>query len=111
MRLGGVDLLEDGPLGQGQFGLATRVSVVEAIEGGTAGQGLVVVGRDADQSLEQRIVTQRLGVVAIGIASEDLVDVLGEQALTRMADERLGTGIGQPLGDAGEHAQFPIEQP
>src|SRR5207249_3537103 len=43
-----------------------------------ARQGPVVVRRHADQSLQQGIVAQHLGVVAIGIAGEDLIDILRE---------------------------------
>jgi len=53
---GGVNLLQDWSFLKRQLGLAARESVVKAIERGTTGQRLVVVRRDADEGLEERIV-------------------------------------------------------
>jgi hypothetical protein len=36
-----------------------------------------------------------LGIVAVGIAGQDLIDDLGEQRLGRVLDELGGTRIGQ----------------
>ena len=110
-RPGGLDLAQHRPVLGGQFRLPAREGVVEAVEGRAAGQRLPLARRHPHQGLEQRVVAQGLGVVAVGIAGQDLIDVLGEQGLARVGHELLGPGVGQAPGDLAQHAQFPVEQP
>src|SRR5207245_2612181 len=86
-----------------------RVSMVKTVQGRAAGQLVFAVGRDIHQGLEQRIVPQRLGVIAIGITSEDLVDSLGENGLARMGHERLRPRIRQSCGNGTDDSQFLVE--
>jgi hypothetical protein len=75
-----------------------------------AGQAAFLVGGDADQGLEQGIVAEGLGVVAVGLAGENLVDLLGQEGFAAGGDEFLGAGIGKALGDVGQDAEFMVEQ-
>ena len=92
---GSVDLPQHRPFCQRQLGLPPRIGMVKAIQGRAARQGPVVVRRHADQSLEQGIVAQHLGVVAIGIAGEDLIDILRENGFAGVAHQLLGARVGK----------------
>src|SRR5271155_4929716 len=71
---------KDGPLFQRQIGFAAREGLSEARQSGAAGQGLgVFIGRQIEQGVKERIIAKRLSVVAIGVASQDLVDLLSEE--------------------------------
>jgi hypothetical protein len=97
--------VESGPVFLRQFLLAAGVSVLEAGQGRAGGQGLLGVGADVGQDLEQGIVAQGLGVVAVGLTGQELVDLLGEQRLGCMVDELGGAWVGQPLGQVGQEAE------
>jgi hypothetical protein len=51
--------------------------------------------------LEQRILTHDLGIVAIGIAGEDWIDLLREQRVAAVSDELLRAGVGKAFGNRG----------
>jgi hypothetical protein len=54
-------------------------------------------------------VAQGLGVIAVGIASQDLVDLLDQEGLGRVGDELLGAGVGETLGEIGQEAELLVE--
>src|SRR5439155_16106938 len=54
---------------------ATRVGVWEARQGAPTGQRLFAVGGDLGQDLEQGVLAQGIGVVAVGVAGQNLVDL------------------------------------
>ena len=62
---------------------------------------MLVTGRTIHQRLEQGIAAEHLGIVAIGVSGENLVDLLREDGLTAMDHELLGTRVWQTLGDLG----------
>lgn len=82
-----------------------------AVESGPAGQAPLLVGRHVGQRLEQRIVSQGLGVVAVGIAREDLIDLLSQDGFLRVGDELLCPWIGQALGQVSDQAELPLKIP
>jgi hypothetical protein len=45
------------------------------------------------------------GVVAVGIAGEDLIDRLGEEGLGGVLDVLGGAGVGEPAGQLGNDTQ------
>jgi hypothetical protein len=51
-----------------------------------------------------------LGIVAIGIAGEDLVELLGQQGFAAVGDEFVDAGIGPSLSDVGQDAELSVEQ-
>ena len=59
--------------------------------------------------MEEGVGAQRLGVIGIGVASEELIDLLGEQGLGRVGDVLAGARVGQEGGQASEHAQAAVE--
>jgi hypothetical protein len=77
LRLGGAALQQDFGLA-GFDGLSAGVGVREACQGRAAGQRRFAVGRQVGQDLKEGVVAQVLGVVAIRVAGEDLIDLLGE---------------------------------
>jgi hypothetical protein len=95
LALGCVHLAQDRSFFPRHFGLPPRVGMMEAVHGRAAGQRPLTIGRDIHQRLEQRILADDLGVVAIGIAGEDLIDFLREQRFAAVGDELLGAGIGK----------------
>jgi len=88
-----------------QLGVAAGIGVLEAGQRRTAGQGVVRLRRHVRQDLEQRIHPQPLGVVAVRIAGEDLVDLLRQEGFGGMVDVLRRAGIGQPLGECGNDPQ------
>ena len=71
---------ENGPLFQGQLGFTPREGLGEACQGRAAGQRLgVFFRRQIEQGVKERIVAERLSVVAIRIARQNLIDLLGEE--------------------------------
>jgi predicted RecB family endonuclease len=75
--------------------------MMEAVQGRAAGQEPLVIGRDIHQRLEQRILADDLGVVAIGIAGEDLINLLREERFAAVGHQLLGAGIGKAWGNRG----------
>src|SRR5262249_14683914 len=67
--------------------------------------GVVRLGRNVGQDLKERIVAEVLGVIAVRVASQELVDGLGEQGLGGVLDVLGGAGIRQPLGQVSDDAQ------
>jgi hypothetical protein len=59
--------------------------------------------------VKKRILAKGLGVIAIGVAGQDLVHLLGEQRFTGMHDEVLSPRIGQPLGQHRQNAELLVE--
>ena len=103
--LGGTDLPQDRTFWQGQFGLSSGVGVLEACQGRAAGQGVVGIGADVGEDLEEGVVAELLGVIAVGVAGEDLIDGLGEDDLGGVFDVLGGSGVGEPLGEVGDDAE------
>ena len=81
----------------------------EAVEGGRGGQGTLVVGGAAGEDADEGVVAGAVGVVAVGVAGEELVDLLDEQGLEGVLDEERGAGVGQALGEIGQDAEPDIE--
>jgi hypothetical protein len=102
----GVPVAEGRPVFRGQFVLSARGSVLEAGEGGTAGEWLLRVRSASHQGLEEGIVPEPLRIVAVGIPSEDLIDLLGEERFGRVAGELGGTRVGSALGQVGQQAEL-----
>jgi hypothetical protein len=109
--LGGADFQQHRTFLPGQFGLAAGVGVLEAGQGGRAGQGVVGVGGDVGQDLEERVVAQVLGVVAVGVTGQDLVDGLGEEGLGGVRDVPGGAGVRQAPGQLRDDAQGLLQRP
>jgi hypothetical protein len=64
-------------------------AVFEPREGGGTGQVLCgLQGQPLDAKLEQGIMTQAVGIVAVGIARGDLIDPLGQEVPQWMGDVR-----------------------
>jgi hypothetical protein len=102
-RLGGALLEQD--FGFAFDVLASGVGIREACQGRTGGQGLLGVGGDVGEDWQEGIVACELGVVAVGTAGEDLVDLLGQEGAFGVVDELGGTGIGQAGREVVEDAQ------
>jgi hypothetical protein len=85
--------------------------MMEAVHGRAAGQQPLVIGRDIHQRLEQRILADDLGVVAIGIAGEDLIDLLRQQRFAAVGNHLRGARVGKALSERGSDSQFLVEQP
>ena len=75
---------------------ATRHGIVEAGEGGLAGEGGAALGQAATDELEQGVMAQGIGVVLILIATGDLEDALADEGLQGML-----AGATAPLGNEG----------
>ena len=104
-----LDSEQDGRSSRGQLRLAAGVGVLEACQGRAGGQGPLGVGGDVGQDLEEGVVAQVVGVVGVGVAGEELVDLLGEQGLHGVVDELGGARVGQACGEIGEDAEGPFE--
>ena len=63
-------------------------------------------GRNIDERLEQGIVAEGLGVVAIGVAGQDLVDLLREEGFLGMLHELLRPWVRQELRQMGYKLEF-----
>ncbi|MEZ6056064.1 MAG: hypothetical protein R3C01_05100 [Planctomycetaceae bacterium] len=63
------------------------------------------------EGLEDRIIPQKLSIVPIRIARQDLIDLLGDDAFRRMCDAALGSRIRQSPGRFSQDAQLSIELP
>ena len=107
--LGGTLFQKDGAFVRRQLRLAAGVGVLETRQRGRAGQGPLGVRRDVGQDLEQRVVAQGLGVVAVGIAGQELIDLLGEEGLGRVMNELGGAWVGESLGQVGDDPQGLLE--
>ena len=70
-----------------------------------AGQGLLGVGADVGEDLEEGVVAQVVGVVVVGVAGQDRVDLLGEEGFGGVVDELGGAGVGESRGQVGDDAQ------
>jgi hypothetical protein len=103
--LGGADFQQDGTLRAGQLGLAAGVGVLEARQGRAAGQGVRQVRSDVAEDLEQRVGAELLGIVAVRVAGQALVDGLRKQRLGGMRDELGGARVWQTLGQVSDDAQ------
>jgi len=75
--------------------LAAGEGVLEAGQGAGGGQGLLGVGADLGEDLEEGVVTQLVVVVVVGVAGEQGVDLLGEEGFNGVADEVRGAGVGE----------------
>ncbi len=95
LALGGAHLQEDVTLFGGQLGLAAGEGVLEAGQRTAGGQRLLCVGADVGEDLEERVEAQVVVVIVVGIASEQGIDLLGEDGLDGVADEVRGAGVGQ----------------
>ena len=73
----------------------------KTVDGGSAGQ-IIVVGRATDERLHQRIIAEQLGVVAVLIATENVVDLLSEQFFGGVRDVVLISRVGHPPRGLGE---------
>jgi hypothetical protein len=109
LDLGAALLEQGGALFARQLGIAARVAVQEAVERRGRGQGPVGVGGQALEELEEGIVAGVVGVVAIGIASEELVDELNEQRLQGVVDVQGRTGIGQTARQVRDDTKGHVE--
>lgn len=107
---GSIDFAEDVTVLDGQFGLATCEGLLEACHGGATGEWPVRVGGNVGKGLEKGIVTEALGIVTIGVVSQDLIDLLGQQGLAGVDDELLRSRIGQTVCQLGEDAEFLIQR-
>ena len=85
------------------------VGVLEARQRRAAGQRLLAVGGDVGQDLEQGIAAEFVGVVTVGVAGQQLVDLLGQETLGRVADEQRVAWVGQAGGQIGQDAQGAIQ--
>jgi hypothetical protein len=108
-RLRGVHVAEGRAVFGRQFVLAAGIGVLEARQGRAAGQRVIGIGAEVGEGLEHGIAARVVGVVSIGIASEELVDVLGEQFLGRVSDKGLVARIGQALRQISEKAEAFLE--
>src|SRR5262249_12154475 len=72
---------------------AAGVGIGKTRQRGGRGQRLVGGGGLLGQDLEQGVLAQRVGVVAIGVAGQDLVDLLRQDALGAVADELGGARV------------------
>ena len=61
------------------------------------------------EDLEQRVVAAAVGVVAVGVAGEELVDLLHQQGLQRVFDVLGGARVGQASGEVGQDAEGHVE--
>ena len=80
-----------------------------ALESGSAGQGAFRFGGNTLQDLEQRVVATVVGVVAVGVASEDLVDLQHQQGFQRVRDILGGARVGQSSGQVGQDTEGYVE--
>jgi hypothetical protein len=103
--LGGPDFEEDGPFLRWRLGLTAGVGVLQAGQGRTAGQGVVRSRRDVGDDLKERVVAERLGIVKVGTARQDLIDLPGEESFDRVLDVLGGAGSGESLGQIGDDPQ------
>jgi hypothetical protein len=78
LRLGGVHFQEHGSFFRQQFCLPTCKGVFEASQSRAARQRVVDIRAATDQRLEEGILSNFLGIVAVGIIRQDLVDLLRE---------------------------------
>ena len=102
----GRPLFEEGGAFLGRpFSLPTRIGVLETRQGGGAGQRLLGVRGHVGQDLKEGIVAQGLGVVAVGVTGQELIDLLSEQGLDGVMDELGGAGVGESLGQVGDDPQ------
>ena len=103
-----------GPLGQG-FANGVGMAIAEAYLAATfnrPGYEIFdhhVYGIVSDGDLEEGIASAVVGVVAIGVAGQDLVDLLGQELFLGVGDELLSAGIGQTSGQVGEIAELAVE--
>src|SRR5262249_28610046 len=74
-----------------------------------AGQGPVGVGGDVGQHLEEGVTAQGGGVVAVGVAGQQLVDQLGEQGHGGVGAVLDRARVGEGFGQAGEYAQAAVQ--
>lgn len=61
------------------------------------------------KDLEQSVVAGVVGVVATGVAGEELIDELDQQRLQGVADVARRTGIGEAPGQIGQDAKTNVE--
>jgi hypothetical protein len=103
--LGGPHFAQHGAFFGGEFGVAARVGVGEARQGTARGQGLGGVRADVGEDLEEGVGAQLVGVVVVGVAGEQGVDLLGQQRLDGVTDELGGAWVGQLRGEVGDDAE------
>jgi hypothetical protein len=106
----GQDFEEDVAFFDRLLGFPPRKGMLEPVDGRATRQRLILFPRiAADDGLKERIVPQQLRVVAVGVAGQDLIDLLRENPLRRMHDEQLIAGVRQPPSGFGQDAEFQIE--
>jgi len=103
------DELLDQSLGQ-SVDVAASHGALQTREGGTAGQRLLGIERyPPGCQLEQRVMTQGVGVVAVLIAAGHLKDALRQQIAQRVGDVTRIAGIGNGPGQAIDQADATID--
>jgi hypothetical protein len=59
--------------------------------------------------LKEGVLAEVVGIVAVGVAGQVLIDLLDEQALGGVLDEQGRARVGKSLGQAGQDAQGTIQ--
>jgi hypothetical protein len=103
------NLQQDGAIQEWHVGLPAGVGVEEACQGASGSQGSVGVGALVGEDLEERVVSEVVGIVVVGVSGEQGVDLLGEEGLGGMVDEVGGSWVGKPGGQIGDDAEGSFE--
>jgi hypothetical protein len=109
LDLGAALLQKRGALFARQLRVFARVGVEETVERRGGGQRPVGVGHQPQQDLEESVGAGVLGVVAVGVSGQELIDELNEQGLQRVLNVARRARVGQAGGQVGENAEGNVE--
>jgi len=105
LGLGGPHFEQHGAFFGGEFGVAAREGVGEARQGTARGEGLGGIRTDVGEDLEEGVDAQLVGVVVVGVAGEQGVDLLSEERFDGVTDEFGGAWVRQLRGEVGDDAE------
>jgi len=66
---------------------------------------------DVGEDLEEGVVAEVVGVVVVGVAGEQGVDLLGKEGLDGVVDVLGGARVGELSGEVSDDAQGPLQGP